>query len=383
MRSIALVSDAYGGRGGIALYNRNFLRALCSFPAMEEVVALPRTITYDLEKMPENMTYVLSAVGSKLRYLAEVLRLIMFGKRVDLIVCGHIHLLPFAYLLKFRHRCPVIPLTYGVEAWTPTSHVVSNFVCSRLDAFVSIRKLTAHRFRNWAKIADAKFYYLPNCIDELQYGVAPKNSSLVEKFGLKNAKVLMTAGRLDSSQGRKGFDEILEILPELRKQVPEVVYLIVGDGDDKERLAAKADRLGVGDVVLFAGYVSVIEKADYYRLADVFAMPGSDPNFDRYPFRFVFLEALACGVPVVGCMLEDESELNDSNAKALIIQVDSNDRSSILEGIIEGFSHSDKKIPAEMENYFYQEFEKNLHGTIDDILKACHGNEEKPDRLAV
>jgi glycosyltransferase involved in cell wall biosynthesis len=262
---------------------------------MVEVEAIPRSITYDLEEMPENLNYHTAASGSKLRYLKECLRLALFGKRVDLITCGHIHLLPFAWLFKLRHRCPVVPLTYGVEAWTPTSHWIVNRLCTRLDAFISIRKLTAHRFKQWAGIEHVKFFYLPNCIDKAQYGVAPKRPDLLKKYSIENKKIVMTAGRMDSIEfdRRKGFEEILEVLPELRKQIPDIVYLIVGDGNDKDCLARKAKNLGVDDIVRFTGYVKDSEKADYYRLADVFAMPGSNPIFDRYPFRFVFLEALA------------------------------------------------------------------------------------------
>jgi phosphatidylinositol alpha-1,6-mannosyltransferase len=369
MRSIALISDAYGGRGGIALYNRNFLKALCSFPGMTQVVAIPRSITYELEEMPSNLTYITASVGSKLKFLRECIRLALFETRVDLIICGHVHLLPFAYLLKLRHRCPVITLTYGVEAWTPTSRAIVNFLCSRLNAFISIRKLTAHRLMQWAGINNAKFYYLPNCIDEAQYGVAPKRQDLLKRFGIENKKVLMTAGRMDSSEfeRRKGFDEILEVLPELRRQLPDIVYLIVGDGDDSERLAQKAQDLGVGDIVRFTGYVNNSEKADYYRLADVFAMPGSNPVFDRYPFRFVFLEALACGVPVVGCKFEDESEVNDPDANALIIQVDPHDRQSILMGIMEGFSRAKGEYPA-MRAYYFPAFQSKLHYYLNQIF---------------
>ncbi len=188
----------------------------------------------------------------------------------------------------------------------------------------------------------------------------------MNRFGIENKKVLVTAGRMDTNEfdRRKGFDEILEVLPELRVQMPDIVYLIVGDGDDRLRLEQKAKELGVADIVCFSGYVSDSEKADYYRLADVFAMPGSNPIFDRYPFRFVFLEALACGVPVVGCKLKDESEANDIDANALIIQVDPTDRKEIIKGIEEAMLRKSADLSQYITKFYYPTFEYGLHEII-------------------
>ena len=371
MRAIVLLSDAYGGRGGIALYNRNFLKALCHYPAMEEVVALPRSITYSLQAMPSKLVYRAKSAGGKLHYLIQCLRLVAFEKRADLIVCGHLHLLPFAWLVALRHRCPVVPLIYGVEAWTPTSRRIVNHLCGKLKAFISIRKLTAARMKAWANIKDATVYYLPNCIDETEYGPAAKRSDLVEKYGLEGKKVVMTAGRMDSIdfERRKGFDEVLEVLPELRRRVPEIVYLIVGDGDDKTRLERKAKDLGVEDLVRFSGYVHDSEKADYYRLADVFAMPGSNPLFDRYPFRFVFLEALACGVPIVGCRLDDPSERDDPDAKTLIIQVDPNDKTDIIRGILLALAGTRTIQSPRIKEYCYPAFRNRLHEYLPQVVR--------------
>ena len=376
MRAIVLVSDAYGGRGGIALYKRHFLRALCSYPNMEQVVAVPRFITYDLEEMPENLSYVTSAAGSKLKFLKECLRQLFSKGKFDLIVCGHLHLLPFAFFLKLFYRCPVVPLIYGVEAWMPTTHGMANYLSSKVDAFISIRKLTAHRFKKWAGIKNAKFYYLPNCIDESKYGINEKRTDLMGKYNLYDKKVIMTAGRMDPIEypvhlkplnQKKGFDEVLELLPDLRKLVPNIVYLVVGDGNDKSRLEKKAKALGVNDIVCFSGYAPEEDKADFYRLADVFVMPGSNPLFDRYPFRFVFLEALACGVPVVGCSLEDESECSDSLTQKLIVQVNPNDKNDVKRGILQALEIGKGLIPG-IENFYYVTFEEKLHGFLDSML---------------
>jgi glycosyltransferase involved in cell wall biosynthesis len=174
----------------------------------------------------------------------------------------------------------------------------------------------------------------------------------------------MTAGRLD--ERRKGFDEIIEVLPELRKRISGLAYLIVGDGPDMERLIRKSEGLGVRDLVVFTGYVPEAEKAGHYRLADVFAMPGSDKEFDSYPYRFVFLEALACGVPVVGCRLEDEREANDPVASKLIIQVDPNSKEEIIQGILNALPRSGR-VPPELTDFYFPSFSKKVHRIIDGL----------------
>ncbi len=375
MNMLALVSDAYGGRGGIALYNRNLLTAICRHPCVDKVIAVPRYITYDLEELPANLTYISNAAKGKISYLITCIKLALSLKQVDLIVCGHLHLLPFAYLLKFFLNCPVVPVVYGVEAWTPTPHRIANYLCRKLESFISIRKLTAQKLNEWtSRGVNGKFYYLPNCIDQAQYGIAPKPRDLLKKYGLENKRVIMTAGRLDSGEidRNKGFDEVLKVLPDLRREMPDLSYLIMGDGEEKQRLSQKARELGVDDIVVFTGYVSDEEKADHYRLADVFAMPGSNKVFDRYPYRFVFLEALACGVPVVGCRLEDESEANDPDAKQLIIQVDPNNKDDIKRGIISALK-SPRGLNAGIDKFYYPAFEDKIHRIIDDIL-GCSGS---------
>lgn len=368
-RTLALVTDAYGGRGGIALYVRNLLQALCDYPEMARVVAIPRSVSYRLEKMPANLDYRTDAIGSKLKYVYACLRIVFSEPHFDLILCAHIHLLPLAQLLGVFYRCPVIPVVYGVDAWRPTRYPIVNYLCRQLKFFISIRKLTAHRLIEWAKNKHKNYYHLPNCIDILKYGIKPRSETLMTRYGIVGKTVIMTAGRLDpiAFDTRKGFDEIIEVLPALKERIPNLVYLIMGDGDDKDRLIKKAKRLGVEGIVLFTGYVQDAEKADHYRLADAFAMPGSNPIFDRYPYRFVFLEALACGVPVVGCRLEDPLEINDPDSQ-LIIQVDPNSKDEIIKGILTALSRPRGVIQPGLEKYYFDSFEAALHKIVKDVL---------------
>ncbi len=61
MRILALVSDAFGGHGGIAKFNRDLLQALCAYPGVTEVVALTRRQPLPLEPLPPNLTYITTA----------------------------------------------------------------------------------------------------------------------------------------------------------------------------------------------------------------------------------------------------------------------------------------------------------------------------------
>lgn len=367
-RALVLVTDAYGGRGGIALYNRNLIRGVCEYPGMTQVVALPRKIYYALERLPANLDYRSNAAGEKFGYLLACLRLALTPGRFNFILCTHLYLLPVAWLLGIRYRCPVIPVIYGRDAWTPTPNRFTNYRCSRLQEFISIRHLTARRLIDWARIPHKNYHYLPNCIDRLQYGVAAPNADLVSKYGLAGKTVIMTSGRLDAGDDlNKGFDEIIEVLPKLRSQVANLVYLVMGDGEDRARLEAKAKSLGVADITVFTGYVSEAQKADHYRLAQVFAMPGSNPTFDTYPYRFVFLEALACGVPVVGAKLDDPWEINDPDT-SLIIQVDQNSQQAIIDGILKALALPRQIISPTLQNYYYEGFRARLHDIVRTIL---------------
>jgi glycosyltransferase involved in cell wall biosynthesis len=126
---------------------------------------------------------------------------------------------------------------------------------------------------------------------------------LVERYGLQSSKVISTVGRLISQERYKGFDEIIEIMPQLVKRFSNIKYLIVGDGPDRPRLEAKVGALGVADSVVFAGYIPESEKVAHYNLADVYVMPSRGEGFG-----IVLIEAAACGVPVVGSLADGSRE---------------------------------------------------------------------------
>jgi phosphatidylinositol alpha-1,6-mannosyltransferase len=112
-------------------------------------------------------------------------------------------------------------------------------------------------------------------------------------------QVILSVGNLVA---RKGHDMVIRALPRLRLIVPEVTYLIVGQGSYRTQLENLARSLGIRDCVIFAEWVSAEDLPDIYALSDVFVMPSREQleACDVEGFGLVFLEASACAKPVVG-----------------------------------------------------------------------------------
>jgi phosphatidylinositol alpha-1,6-mannosyltransferase len=118
-----------------------------------------------------------------------------------------------------------------------------------------------------------------------------------QRYNLGESPVLLTVGRL---QRRKGQDMVIRALPHILRKFPTVKYIIAGTGEEASSLQQLAYNVGVGEKVIFAGYVPDSEQGAYYAACDVFVMPNRQIGPDIEGFGMVFLEAGAAGKPVIG-----------------------------------------------------------------------------------
>jgi glycosyltransferase involved in cell wall biosynthesis len=353
MRIALLCTDSYGGHGGIALFNRELIASLASHRQCEEVVVIPRLAPSNLETAPPNVKFVRSAARGRPAFVAAVMNAARRGV-VDLVICGHINLLPIARLA----RQPSVLITHGIDAWKPNRRYRDESV----RAVVSVSALTRDRFLAWSNFAGPAFV-LPNAVRREEYGIRPRNADLAARFGIGGKRVLLTLGRIVSAERYKGFDEVLEVMPRLLAAHPDLVYVIGGSGNDLPRLQAKARSLGVGDSVIFTGFVAEEEKADLYNLADVYVMPSRGEGFG-----FVFLEAMACGVPVIGSR-------HDGGREALLggqlgSLIDSSNPAEIRAAIADALRDGRREIPPALEFFSFENFEQRVHGIVDEVLSA-------------
>jgi phosphatidylinositol alpha-1,6-mannosyltransferase len=168
---------------------------------------------------------------------------------------------------------------------------------ARADAVVAVSRFTRDSLVSLMGVDPAKITLIPNGVDVSRFAPRPAREDLRQKYGLQGRRVLLTVGRLSE---RKGQDKVIEALPALHAAIPDLAYLMVGDGPLRMELEARARALDVQEVVRFAGSVAPGELVDHYALADAFIMANRElPSGETEGFGLVFLEANACGIPVV------------------------------------------------------------------------------------
>ncbi|MFA6564715.1 MAG: glycosyltransferase family 4 protein [Verrucomicrobiia bacterium] len=363
MRILALVTDAFGSSGGIAKFNRDLLSALCAHPGCDEVVAIPRLMLEPGGPLPPKLSYITSGLNSKWRFALAVVRAAFARPPFSLIFCGHINLVPIGFVAAKLARTPFVTMLHGVEAWQPASNHLTRFLVRFAGSFIAVSETTRQRFLGWATVRNASSYVLPNSIDVSHFGPGQPNPRLLDRYGLRGRKVLLTLGRLSADERYKGVDEVLEILPKLVEKVPNLVYLIVGDGTDRARLEDKARQQGLAGHVVFAGRVSEEEKADHYRVADAFVMAGWGEGFG-----IVYLEAMACGIPVVASKLDASREaVRDGELGVL---VDPKNPVELRDGILAALQKAKGRVPAGLAYFSYANYQRRCHEIIDAICSA-------------
>jgi phosphatidyl-myo-inositol dimannoside synthase len=344
VKVLLLTTDIYGGYGGIALYNRDFAAAIASHPDCEELVVVPRIVPNKPDGIPPKVRFVAQAARNNLAYFRAIHAL--RREKFDVVFCGHINLLPFARTISDR---PAL-LIYGIDAWKPRNRRYTP------GAVISISDITLGRYLSWSSF-EGKTFILPNAIHLDDYAITPRDAQLVARYGLEGKRVLLTVGRIVAAERYKGFDEVIEVLADLPK---DVVYLIAGGGNDLPRLKSKAAHFGLGDRVIFTGLFPDSEKPALYNLADVYVMPSRGEGFG-----FVLLEAMACGVPAIGSRHDGGREA--LRGGELGILVDPASSADIRLAIDELLARGGKQIPPGLDYFSFPNFTSRVHAILHEL----------------
>lgn len=356
---LVFLTDCYGGRGGIAQYNRNLIKALSESKSVKNIIIFQRTSSYKFEKVPKKTKLIKNINNSKIKFLIKVILFLFLKNKHDLVICNHIHLIPFAWLHSLKNNCPLLLFIFGEEAWNPTKHIISNYLCRKVKYFCAIRHYTAKKFISWSKIKNYKYFYIPNCIDHHKFNQISINKKIENQYKLKKKKIIISCARLDEEDQYKGVDEIIEVLGDLSQSVKNIIYIIIGDGNDKKRLQKKAKDLKVDNLVLFLGNVDEKTKINFLNIGHILASSGSRKTFDRYPYRFSNLEGLASGMHVLCSKLIYKSDLKDKNIN-MLTQVDPSNKNQ-LKKKIKYLLNKKKYKKQNLKNFYFSKFKEKIN----------------------
>jgi phosphatidylinositol alpha-1,6-mannosyltransferase len=283
--------------GGIQRYTRTLTRAL------EEIVGSPnvRTIAAgDPRVSPRTGRIKLSAparLGFAWRAFCGAVRW-----RPDLIICTHLSLGPAGWAAQLITRSPYWIVLHGIEAWRELPYW-KRIALKHADRVIVTSAFSRDQVMRQHKIGSEPISSLPCTLDERLLSVSPIKNGRYPQLS-NEQRVILTVARMDASEQYKGHDVVLRALSSVISEVANLIYVIVGDGDDRPRLESLARELGVANHVVFTGEINDSELVALYQRSELFVLPArtvvgsSNPKGEG--FGIVFLEAMAFGKPVVG-----------------------------------------------------------------------------------
>ncbi|USK54637.1 glycosyltransferase family 4 protein [Cytobacillus solani] len=144
---------------------------------------------------------------------------------------------------------------------------------------------------------DSDVFLLPNGVNTETFKPIPKDESLLSEIGIQGKKVFMYAGALGYAQG---LDSVLEAALLLLDKQPDVHFLFVGDGQEREKLVKMKEDLGLENVT-FYGSVPVSEMPRMFSIADFSVVSLRNIELFKGARPSKIFPAISSGVPVLYC----------------------------------------------------------------------------------
>ncbi len=180
-------------------------------------------------------------------------------------------------------------------------------------------------------IHDGKIEVIPNGIDIEKFMPVNKLEARKELGLPADKKIMISVGGLVK---RKGFHEVIALLPEIKKMFPDLMYLIVGErsveGNYEPVLRKTVERLHLEKDVLFAGHQPHDKIYKWLSASDIFCLVTSNEGWAN-----VFLEAMACGLPVVTTRVGGNEEVVSSDDYGMLFELE--DKDGMADAIIKSF----------------------------------------------
>ena len=305
MRSLIVTLEYPPKTGGIASYIYNLAKHL---PAEDTVVyALEQKGGKEFDAQNSWKTYRLQPYWKFvwphwLRLYFQLSALVKLEK-IELILVNHVLPVGYvAYLIKKFKKVPYVLFLHGTDvgraASIPAKRKKFIKLCLEAKYVVVNSDFLKNKLLSIVEnLPDIRVLYpcpADNFFDPIQNQT--EIDLLKSQLALTGKRVIITVARLDEG---KGYPHFIRFLPAILQQVPNTVWLIVGDGPKMDEVVGLVQKNNLQNVARFVGYISQVDLPKYYRLADLFVMLTHKDENKEESWGTVFLEAAACGLPVV------------------------------------------------------------------------------------
>lgn len=226
-------------------------------------------------------------------FVANIL-LKIFMEKPKLILSAHSNFSVLALLIKILFKIPYIVVAHGVEI-NPKLSKFQLMALNNSKKILSVSRWTQSKLLKLG-ININKITIIGNTASEKTFHPNHSTKHLRNIYKIKsNDKIILTVARLNKIEKYKGYDLIIKTIAKLIKKFKNIKYLIVGSGDDIERIKILIQKLKLKKSVILCGFVPSTQLPSYYCLADIFALPSTGEGFG-----IVFLESMLSGTPVIG-----------------------------------------------------------------------------------
>ncbi|HXG08814.1 MAG TPA: glycosyltransferase family 4 protein [Gemmataceae bacterium] len=222
-------------------------------------------------------------------------------ERVEMLHCARclpegLMALVLRYLCGVRYLCYVHGEEMNYAASSRELGWLARRALAGAEAIIANSRNTRRLLLEGWGVSPGRVHLLHPGVDTTRFVPAPRDPAVRAQLGWGDRRVVLTVGRL---QKRKGHDMMIRALAAIRRTVPDILYAIVGDGEERDSLQELAGRLGLSGHVQFLGELDDEGLLRCYQQCDLFVLPNRDINGDIEGFGIVLVEAQACGKAVV------------------------------------------------------------------------------------
>jgi phosphatidylinositol alpha-1,6-mannosyltransferase len=228
---------------------------------------------------------------------------IVAAKNIDVVVFGAAA--PLALMSPSLRKSGVkkiIALTHGHEVWWAKIfpfRLAIKRIGKNVDHLTYLGEFTRQAIsKPLTRKSATEMVKIAPGIDTAHFIPQPDAMQKRKELGLQDKKIIISVGRLVH---RKGQDNLIQAMPAVLKKIPNAHLLLVGEGPYRKHLEKLVMKSSLEQNVTFAGRIMYDRLPSYLSAADLFAMPSRSRFFglEVEGLGIVYLEASACGIPVV------------------------------------------------------------------------------------